>query len=156
MSYGGIDDRATINSIRTMYSEYMVSLFLEKNIGKYDVAIALSPDFYFHEPINLKDVENCSNGKIFTTTNHDSENGYTDGFYIGKPNDLSLVMKRYIYKDRYISNENNYERILKKSFLENNIERVITCLEFCKIRANKKIWGKYKISRKDPLKPFDN
>jgi hypothetical protein len=156
MSYGSLSDKGTINSIRTMYSEYRVGLFLEKHIDIYEVAVVISPDFFFRNEINIDDIEKCKvdSKVIYTTNNHDGIDGYTDGLYIGKSKDLIPVLKRYEIKEKYISPKNNYERILKESFTDNGIERRITNLEFCKIRANKKIWGKKKIEKNDPLRPF--
>ncbi len=157
MSYGGNENKSTINSYRTMYSELMVGEFLEKNSEKYDLAIISSSDFFFHNTISIEKINECfdEDNVVYTTNVHDSQDGYTDGFYVGKPKNIIKIMSRYREIEKYhLLETDNYERILKRSFILNDIERKIFPISFCKIRANRDVWGPKKIDIKDKFKPF--
>lgn len=136
-----IDDPRTKNSIRTMYSEYRTSLFLESVRDKYDTAIIISPDYYPINSISIEDVKETYLRKdvIFTSDQADFMDGYTDGYYIGNILSIIKVMKRYQKLERYLPTEKNHEWILRRSFEDNNIRRNVTNMTFFKIRANKKI-----------------
>jgi hypothetical protein len=128
------------NSLRQMYCEEQVGIFLEKNINNYDTCIVCGPDYYITNNINLNDVENSINekNKVYTTNMNDAH-GYTNGFYIGNLISISKILKRYSILDQILPVEKDYEWILKKSFEMNNITRLVTDLKFIKIRNNKKV-----------------
>lgn len=130
-------DNTTIrNSIRQMYSEYRVGLFLEKHIDKYDTAIVCGPDYYLLNNININDVEqSIHNNNIYTTRVNDAE-GYTNGFYIGNLRTIIKILKRYENITSFYPTNKDYEYLLKKSFEDNNIKRLVTNMLFFKIRAN--------------------
>jgi hypothetical protein len=133
------------NCFRQMYSEYRVGTFLEKNLNKYDIAIVCGPDFYIANKIDINDIENSFTNNNFYTTKINDAHGYTNGFYIGKPSVLIKPLKRFLDLDKFLPLPSNkdYEYILAKSVIDNNITRNITQLVFFKFRANGKIfWTK--------------
>ena len=69
---------------------------------------------------------------IYTSQVNDAE-GYTNGFYFGKPGQLSKILNRW---DDFENSNHDYEFALKKSFLKYNIHREATDIVFWKIRAN--------------------
>jgi len=136
---GDYNELTIQNALRQMYSEYRVGLFLERNINKYDIAIVCGPDYYIANPINIDDIKNSFENENFYTTTVNDAQGYTNGFYIGKPNVLIKPLKRFNYLHEYLPTDKDYESLLKESIIDNNIERNITKLVFFKIRANKSI-----------------
>jgi hypothetical protein len=134
--YGGCEQ----NCLRQMYSEYRVGLFLEKNVDKYDIAIVCGPDFYIANKINITEIENSFINNHFYTTVANEGQGYTNGFYFGKPNILVKPLKRIEYIEYFMPAHRDYEYILQQSIEINQIVRNITSLMFFKIRAGKGIF----------------
>lgn len=136
------------NCIRQMYSEEQVGLFLEKNKYKYDCAVVCGPDYYLIKQINLEHVkESINNKSIVYTSNCNDGLGYTNGFYFGSLEPLIKILKRFSNLENLLPTENDYEYLLKKTFLINNISRKITCMLFFKIRNNNKIETQGKIKQ---------
>jgi len=123
-----------------MYSEYRIGLFLEKNVNNYDIAMVCGPDFYIANKININEIENaCINNNFYTTLANEAQ-GYTNGFYFGKPNILIEPLKRIKYIQKFMPAHKDYEYILRQSIEDNKIVRNVTSLFFFKIRANKTIY----------------
>jgi len=132
---------ATIqNSLRQMYSEHQVGLFLEKNINNYKSAIICGPDYYLLNNVNIEDVKNSVNydSVIYTTTVNDAQ-GYTNGFYIGALKPMVNILQRYSILHQLLPTDKDYEYLLKKSFEIYKIDRKITDMLFEKIRSNKTV-----------------
>lgn len=127
------------NSLRQMYSENQVGLFLEKNKNKYKCAIVCGPDYFLLSNISIEDVKNSMNNNHVYTTRVNDAQGYTNGFYIGSLTPLTHILKRYSILEQLLPTENDYEYLLKKSFEIYNIQRIITDVLFLKIRSNKYI-----------------
>ena len=72
------------NSLRQLHIENRVAAHLKRNGAKYDVAVALSVDYYIAMPIRLEHVREAasanasSNVTVYVTSVNDS-GGYTDG-----------------------------------------------------------------------------
>ena len=129
-----------INCFRQLYSEYKVGSFLEKNINNYDIAIVIGPDFYIANQINIDEIETSYiNNQFYTTVANDAQ-GYTNGFYFGRPEVLIKPLKRLEEINKYLPTNRDYEYVLQLSVDKNNIVRNISSLLFFKIRANKKIF----------------
>jgi hypothetical protein len=128
------------NCLRQMYSEYRVGLFLEKNINKYDLAIICGPDFYIANKLDINEILNSYNNSNFYTTISNDAQGYTNGFYFGKPEILIKPLKRLSFIQLFMPAHRDYEYILKQSIDNNNIVRNVSSLMFFKIRANKDIF----------------
>jgi hypothetical protein len=127
------------NSLRQMYSENQVGLFLEKHINKYKCAIVSGPDFFLLNNIIIEDVKkSINNNHVYTTRVNDAQ-GYTNGFYIGSLKPLINILKRYSILEQLLPTPNDYEYLLKKSFEIYKIQRIITDVFFLKIRSNKDI-----------------
>ena len=129
------------NAIRQMYSEYRVGKFLKKNKNKYKGAIVIGPDYYIVNKLNLNEFNDSiyNNEKHIYTTFVGDWGGYTNGLYFGKIKNLLPILYRYKNLNKYLPTDNNYEYILKKSFINNEIIRKKSLLLFFKIRANKKV-----------------
>jgi hypothetical protein len=128
------------NCLRQMYSEYRVGTFLEKNVNKYDVAIICGPDFYIANKLNITEIhDSYLNSNFYTTIANDAQ-GYTNGFYFGKPKILIKPLKRFSYIQDFMPAHRDYEYILQQSIDNNKIIRNISSLMFFKIRANKNVF----------------
>jgi len=137
---GDYGQGAVQNCLRQMYSEYRVGIFLEKNMDKYDIAIVCGPDFYIANKINVNEIENAyTNNNFYTTVANDAQ-GYTNGFYFGKPDILIKPLLRILYLEHFMPCHRDYEYILQQSIRANKIVRNVTSLNFFKIRANKDIF----------------
>jgi hypothetical protein len=148
----------SMNACRQLYSEYRFGKFLEKNKNKYEGAIVCGPDFYIINKLNLNDFkDSLKNKNIYTTDTNDAQ-GYTNGFYFGKPEVLVKILNRYTYFYTFPENK-DYEFLLKQSFIKHNIKRIVTDMIFFKIRANKNVvWQvdmRYKKNNHDNI-PFIN
>ena len=126
------------NCVRQLYSEEQVGIFIEKNKDKYDAAVVCSADLFLIKPVNIKDIED----------NVLVEQGYTNGFYFGLLEPMIKILKRFSILDKLYPNNKDYEYMLKQSFLQNNLTRCITKMEFLKIRNNKKFHAGMNIKRK--------
>ena len=136
------------NSIRQMYSEEKVGDFLEKNKDKYKCAIVCGPDYFLLNQIKIMDIQKCINSPTIFTTNVNDGGlhynrkiypGYTNGFYIGTPNLLIKILKRYSILDKLLPTTADYEYLLKTVFNSNNMTREITNMRFFKVRSNKTV-----------------
>ena len=143
------------NCVRQLYSEEQVGIFIEKNKDKYDAAVVCSADLFLIKPVNIKDIEDSmkSNSKIYTTNCNDGQ-GYTNGFYFGLLEPMIKILKRFSILDKLYPNNKDYEYMLKQSFLQNNLTRCITKMEFLKIRNNKKFHAGMNIKRKYKRKKY--
>jgi len=134
----------TRNAIRQMFSEEQVGLFLEKNINNYKLAIVCNPDLYFLNKINLENIRESiainSNSSVYTSTvNEHPGHSYTNAFYFGSLEPLSKILKRFSILEKLLPTHSDYEHLLKKGFDMNGITRIITDIDFVKIRSNKNI-----------------
>ena len=131
------------NCFRQLYSENRVGEFLEKNANKYDMAIVCGPDFFIANKLNINEIVNANNNNNFYTTVTNDAQGYSNGFYFGKPNILIKPLKRLSEISKFLPTECDYEYVLKKSIETYNIVRNVTSLYFFKIRANKNIFFRH-------------
>lgn len=129
-----------INSIRQMYSEEKVGDFLEKNKDKYKCAIVCGPDYFLLNQIKIIDIQDSIKNKncVYTTRVNDAQ-GYTNGFYIGAPEPIIKITKRFSILDKLLPTDKDYEYLLKKTFEMKNVERKITETLFFKIRSSKEV-----------------
>ena len=142
------------NAFRQLHSEMRVGQFLRINVSRglnvprYDVAIVLGPDFHFAMDVEVADVRRAAaeRGAVFTADMNDAD-GYTNGFYIGHPQPLSRIMSRFYTHTKLMALElgqrydgqrfpHNYEVLLRRAFVQHNIQRLRTSMVFFKIRAN--------------------
>ena len=135
----------TRNAFRQLYVEWQVSEFLSVNSGKFDVAIATGSDFLFVKEISTLDVLSAArNSDVVFTTNMNDAGGFTNGFYIGHPETLSKVLRRYSEFHEFPGSDSyfqaDYEKVLKDAFEYNNVSRKVTDMPFCKVRANNFVW----------------
>lgn len=129
------------NSIRQMYSEYRVGKFLDKNKNKFEGAVICGPDYYILNKININDFKESIAAKdtiFLTQVNNGGYNGYTNGLYFGKIDNLNKMLFRYENLSQYIPTPQDYEHILKKACDDNKLKIKISDIIFYKIRANKK------------------
>ena len=129
------------NSIRQMYSEYRVGKFLEKNKNKYEGAVICGPDYYILNNINLNNFEESIAAKdtiFLTQVNNGGYNGYTNGLYFGKIDNLNKMLFRYEELSKYIPTPQDYEYILKRTCDDKKLKIKISDIIFFKIRANKR------------------
>ena len=142
------------NAFRQLHSEMRVAQFLRSNVSRglnvprYDVAIVLGPDFHFAMDVEVADVRRAAaeRGAVFTADMNDAD-GYTNGFYIGHPVPLAQIMSRFYAHTKLMALElgqrydgqrfpHNYEVLLRRAFVQHNIQRLRTSMVFFKIRAS--------------------
>ena len=127
------------NGLRLMCMERKVVHFIEKNQEIYTYLVIINADYFFLNPLSLEILSKVDDDTIGTCYHLDFCNGYTDGFYIGKPKTIQLLLNRinsyYELILPYISIL-NYEILLKRFFLQNKIKRLKVPIFFVKIRAN--------------------
>lgn len=130
------------NGIRTLYSEKRVADFVGANADKYDAVFVWGPDFYPLNPVDLQeiyDVVENTRSFVFTSNNNNGA-GYTNGFCLGKPRDVSCVLDRWSYLGDLFPTRLDYEYLVKQMFEKHGISRRPSRLFFYKIRANNVIW----------------
>ena len=128
------------NALRQLYSEEQAGKFILKNIHSYDLALVLGPDYYYSQPINLNHLKSClTNSSVYAAVSNDAE-GYTNGYYFGKPELISKVAIRFSYFDSWQCKlGRDYEKLFKYAFDFYKIERLPTNMIFFKIRADKDV-----------------
>ena len=128
------------NSIRQMYLENQVGVFLKKHINDYKCAIVCGADYYLLNNVNIEDIKNSiNNDSIIYTTGVNDGQGYTNGFYIGSLKPMIKILQRYSILEQLLPTDKDYEYLLKKSLDINKINRMVTDTIFVKIRSNKVI-----------------
>ena len=151
--------RRVTNALRQLYSERAVGRFLREHLEQYDVAIAVTSDAFLALPISVADVVAASRTPraVWTTALNDAGNrsalqlarrrlhgkransdiGYTNGFYIGQPEALSMVLTRLDDVEIWrLPCSFDYETQLKHAFSLHSVERRVTPMVFFKVRAN--------------------
>lgn len=128
------------NAMRQMFAEEQVGLFLEKNINNYKSAIVCNSDIFFLNKINLENIRDsiALNSSVYTSDLNDAQ-GYTNAFYIGSLEPLIKILKRFSILEKLLPTDYDYEYLLKKCFDMHCVTRIITEIDFVKIRSNKDI-----------------
>ena len=152
ITHAGAD--STTNALRALYSESRVGRWLSAQAGKrdgVDVAVVCSPDLFIANRLSIHDVLiaagrrphpdlNASTaarfpGGLLFTTNLNDEQGYTDGFYMGRPSVLAPVLSR-LHDLSTLNATRSYEILLKAAVDKRRLYRAVTPLVFFKVRAN--------------------
>jgi len=145
---GGPKTAMIRNAFRQLHSEMRVARYLERST--YDAALVVSPDLRLALDIDLADVHRAveDRRRAAWTTDVNDADGYTNSFYLGRPSQLSLVLSRFYEHSTLmgldIGNRSwdgaayprNYEVLLRRAFVEQRVERLITRMIFFKIRAS--------------------
>ena len=125
-------------------------LWLESKVAEYlrstshDLAVAMELSIYPPKSIATTDIRRIKRGLVLRTANNDA-GGYTDGLYVGKPQDLSVIMNRFMHM--HLNETNDYEHQLKRVFEQNNLATEILegyatpFKSFNKFRHTGRIWG---------------
>ena len=141
-------------ALTQLYFEQRVADFLLLQGARtrtYDVAIACSPDYFAMQPLSLRDVRRAaeSEAPLVLTTNVNlglHHVGYTNGFYIGKPEHVAAIAGRF-WSFAEVSNGEvaiDYEHHLKMAFRHRGVRNDWTAFEFIKVRANCKLsWQRW-------------
>ena len=124
-------DQNSWNALRQMYIEFVAG----KHIADVDVVVAVTADAYHMTPISLPDVRAASLGTFFTTPNNPGQ-GLTNGYYIGRPREMRLVMNRY---DTFTKTDKDYEYVLLEAVKAHSVVNKTTKAVFVKVRANGKL-----------------
>jgi hypothetical protein len=127
---------------RQLWQESAVADFLRSS--SYDLAVAMESSIYPPTPIATTDIARIQKGLVLRTANNDA-GGYTNGLYVGKPQDMASIMSRLT--PMYLSEAHDYEHQLKRAFDQHNLASEI--LEgyttpfkaFNKLRHTGKFWG---------------
>lgn len=150
------------NAMRQLYAEASIGDFLAarnaSGTAPFDVAIVTCGDYYPAFDIRLADVAAASRTgeAIFVPTFRD-EGGYTDGYYVGRVDVLSIMLRRLHDLALPASSPGSlsrlpaglpsggpaaYEILLKRTFEIRRIRRVPTAQQFFKVRASRVVgWG---------------
>lgn len=122
------------NALRQLYSEKRVGDFLAEDNS--DIAIVCGPDFYIANDINTKHVRDAMTCNCVYTSQVNDAQGYTNGFYIGKPKNVARIMNRF---NEYKGSNKDYEYYVKRAFEMHRIKHKSTDIVFFKIRASGKV-----------------
>lgn len=129
-----------LNSMRQLYSEYRLGLMLEKVKHKYVSSIVCGPDYFLLNKINVTDINNSIlNKNVIYTTPTNPADGCTNGFYIGHPETMVKLLKRYELIGIIFPTNKDYEYTVLRALQMNNIYGMITNMIFFKIRNDKSI-----------------
>mmetsp|Transcript_86670 Transcript_86670/g.245311 ORF Transcript_86670/g.245311 Transcript_86670/m.245311 type:complete len:255 (-) Transcript_86670:485-1249(-) len=83
-----------LNNMRQLFAERMVGKMIRDSGVKYDTVVISGPDYYY--PIDLdakKSIEFLStHPKNVLAVNTNDAMGYTNGFYMGRPDDLLPIL----------------------------------------------------------------
>ena len=133
--YPGVTSK---NAVRALATEARVSRFLDANKERFDVAIVSSADLYLLFDVRVADVIRSAHtaDAVFTASLADCK-GYTNGYYIGRPDVVATVMRR-MHETKHLDHRylGWYEGVLKGSFEHSHIHRLMTAQIFFKVRAN--------------------
>ena len=77
-----------------LFSEQKVADYLASTSSSYDTVIASSSDFLFMNHFEVGLLQNVTENAVITSVQQNGHNGYTNGFYIGKPRSVINVMSR--------------------------------------------------------------
>ena len=136
------------NARLQLYGEFRVGLFLQKNLGKYDRALAMTSDAFVIDKLNISEYLNSPPKSVYITTLGDFR-GYTNGFHFGKTRSLIPILMRYIYP---VFPKVNYEGEVKYAFGIHGIGRMLTSTRFIKVRATKELNVYFNIDQKTKRK----
>lgn len=137
------------NAVKSLYLEYKVALYLRNHLDTFDIAFSISSDIWLPRDVDeddIKRVVNMSDANLFTTQNNDAQ-GYTNGFYMGKPRPLQTIMSRFEDLGKTLPTKKDFEHQLKVAFDQHQIARqVLKGYErfkqsFAKLRYNGDHWG---------------
>ena len=113
-----------------MYSEHRIARHLATlPPHEFDVVVASSADLYFNQPpyvvvSEVLAIHDAGRGLYTSGQNHN----YTDGFYIGSPGDVAVILGRFaefrVLQPLFWIKSQHYEGVLKKAFLHH-------CISLC-------------------------
>jgi len=130
----------TLNAFRQMYSEDRVASYLLHHANDIDLVVVSGSDFYYVQDLSLIDASSANDASIYLTTMNEGE-GFTNGFYMGKPVPVAKTMARFSDYKHYSHLQRDYERIVQAAVSHHGLERRVIDMPFCKIRANGVAWA---------------
>lgn len=146
--FGRWSTAARANAWRQLFIERRVGQFLKQNRARFDVAIVACADLYLTHDVRLADVVRAAGtaDAIFTPNFRDHGGGFTDSYYIGRPDVIGTVLCRLNdVKSAPLSEVPSgaaYELLLKAAFHKHGVSRIVTAQQFFKVRANRRVgWG---------------
>lgn len=130
----------TANAFRQMYAESMVAkhiLGTAKSTCPPALSIAFCSDNYFVQNISITDIETAiGDSRLIMLTDMNDGEGFTNGFYMGRPKTVATVLARFTDYQFYAYAQRDYEKTVQLAMQHHNITRVVTHMPFCKLRAN--------------------
>ncbi len=140
----------TRNAFRQMYAENRVADFLAQHKDEFQLAVVTGPDYYYIEPLppaetlsamtQNQDSDGVNASHFVYLTNINDGEGYTNGFYLGRPSLVAKIMSRFNEYVNYAHIQRDYEKIVQAAVLRYGLFRQIIDMPFCKIRANGHVW----------------
>tara|TARA_B100000989_G_scaffold154046_1_gene114911 strand:+ start:3333 stop:4340 length:1008 start_codon:yes stop_codon:yes gene_type:complete len=133
------------NAYRQMWMENRLGAYLAKHASKYQLACVIGPDFYPLVSLSpevlptLVQAEKIVAGFSQSDTDLFGKKGYSNGFYLGRPDRVASILKRYdAIMQKKIPRDalDNYETLVYKAFEHANLERLALPMHFCKMRAS--------------------
>lgn len=135
-------NKVYLNMMRQMWIEQKVADYLIAYGAQYDVAVAMVSEYYPLIPLDVVDINKVPllTSSVIMSGQADF-GGYTNGFYMGKPKlvakSLSGFLRQdYLYQDLERSSLPYYEKRLKMSMNSQGIDRILSTMSFCKMRAS--------------------
>ena len=132
-------DRVYLNIFRQMFLEKKVADYLFEHGDHFDWALAAISDMYPLIELDSKDILQASklSSAIYMSGQADQK-GYTNGLYFGRPILVAKSLSGMDHESLYDDFEalSFYVRRLKMSMAEMGIGRVVSSMNFCKMRAS--------------------
>lgn len=135
----------TLNAIRQLYSESRVAAFLRTS--SHDVAVVTGPDYFLSLDVDLRTLaaalQTARGDRTVYTTKVNDNHGYTNGYYVGRPAAVALVMDRFAYvggRAPPTTKVLDYESLLRHAFLDAGATRQVSDQVFFKVRPSGQVY----------------
>lgn len=119
-----------LNPYRNSYLETMVSEFIRSKKENFSHTLAFCSDLWFDREFDL----NWVKSNVVYVSDFNPAQGYTNGFYFGKSEDVGNLLNSFYNLD--ILAKKDYEYIIKKNSELQSIQIEETDYRFLKIRAD--------------------
>lgn len=136
--------RAYRNSLRQHLTESRVGDYLERTraAAKYDLAMAVSADYFLANDLRLAEVEQLLRRPDLVATGVVQDGrGFTDGLYFGQVKPVTAVLRRWHDRSLCSRTYHSNEEMLRAAFELLGFERLPSALWFYKVRANGHVWA---------------
>ena len=113
------------NCVRQIYSASRVANYIRSSNERYEVVVALSPDFFLAYPLDpVQIAQAASNPKLlFTSSHQDTHGGVSNGFYLARPETVVDLLSRFDRLAHTLPTPYNFENHLREEIDRLGLER---------------------------------